>query len=232
MKKLFLILLLSLGTSAVSGNIIITEILYNPVGTDVVDGFAYEWVEIYNAGATGVDLSGWMLRDEDGNSANWGTLSGFLAPGQVGVITMSTSEAFKASWASAADAVIFTVPGWGTIANSVTAPGNEMIQIQNELGVVVDMADYLTVAPWPTDQTNQSIYLLPGFMTPEANDNGANWAFSALGVDGGINPVAGPDGYNTSTIASPGTVVVPEPSTYAFILGLAAIGTFIFRRRR
>lgn len=233
MKKLLLILLLSLATSALSANIIITEILYNPAGGDVPEPgvFAYEWVEIHNSGSETVDLTGWMLRDEDGNSSNWGTLSGSLAPGGVGVITTSTSENFKASWSTAADAVIFTVPGWGSLANNVSAPGNEVTQIQDESGTPVDIADYLTVDPWPTTGGSESIYLLQGFMTPEANDDGANWAVATLGVDGAINPVAGPDNFNTNTIASPG--VIPEPSTYAVIfLGLVGSAALIRRRRR
>src|SRR5690606_21912907 len=132
MKKTLLTLILCLGTSFLSANIIITEILYNPSGTDIPsETFSQEWVEIYNAGSETVDLTGWMMRDEDGNSSNWGALSGSLAAGEVGVITTSTSDGFKASWPSAADAVIFTVPGWGSIANTVATSGNEVIQIQD-----------------------------------------------------------------------------------------------------
>jgi hypothetical protein len=44
-------------------NIIISEVMFDPTGSD--DGA--EWVELYNAGSTGVDLTGWNITDNDGN---------------------------------------------------------------------------------------------------------------------------------------------------------------------
>jgi hypothetical protein len=223
-------------------NIIITEVMYNAAGYDDGD----EWVEIYNLGDTTIDLTGWKLRDEDTNAVNWGTLSGSLAPGQVGVITLFTENGFKAAWSTAANATIFTTTGWGSLANTVTGAGNEVIRLYDASDNLIDEVDYLTVAPWPLEAATNglSIYLLPGFFTAELNDDGANWAVSSLGVHGAINPVSVTDtertalnandnrAFGTGNVGSPGIVVVPEPTTYALLLGLGALGLLIARRRR
>lgn len=68
----------------------ISEVMYNPSGGDN----QREWVELFNAGGTAIDLSGYSL--------GWGTtdytagvlqLSGTIAPGQYFVIGGPTSDA-------------------------------------------------------------------------------------------------------------------------------------------
>lgn len=198
--------------SPLRASIIITEIMYNPAGTDVpLESFAQEWVEIYNIGDQTIDLTGWKMRDEDYNAENWGALTGSLAPGQVGVITTSTEAAFKASWSTAAHATIFTVSGWGVLANIAPFPYNEYLMLLNADEQVIDVVDYLTVAPWPTGVDGASIYLLPNRMHATANDNGANWAISAIGLHGALSPVSGPEPYDLASIGSPGIVVAGDP---------------------
>ena len=46
------------------GQIVITEFIPNPIGTDS----QREWFEIYNAGADPVDLLGWTIKDDGTNS--------------------------------------------------------------------------------------------------------------------------------------------------------------------
>src|SRR3954471_1751142 len=58
-----------------SADVIISEIMYNPQGTDVVTtvvpNINREWVELYNTGSTAVDLSGWQFGDsQDGDWAS------------------------------------------------------------------------------------------------------------------------------------------------------------------
>ena len=45
-------------------NVIINEVMFDPAGPDNNS----EWVELYNAGAFSVDLTGWALADNHGNS--------------------------------------------------------------------------------------------------------------------------------------------------------------------
>lgn len=56
--SLFLSLLL-----AASGDIRITEIMYNPDGPTLGDDDYFEWVELCNTGTTSIDLGGMMLSD-------------------------------------------------------------------------------------------------------------------------------------------------------------------------
>ncbi len=67
-------------------NVIITEIMANPIGDDQgtaglpLDG---EWVEIYNNGSTAVNVSGWMVKNAMGD--NW-TISSANSQGNVNVV--------------------------------------------------------------------------------------------------------------------------------------------------
>jgi hypothetical protein len=221
-----MVCLTSLFVTYLPATVIITEIMYNPAGEDVpffssvpYETIAQEWVEIYNAGSETVDVTGWKLRDEDSNAGNWGTLSGTLAPSQVGVITTSHAAAFKASWPSAHDAVIFTVPGWGSLANSVDDATNEVLTLLDADNVIVDVVNYQTIAPWPVrnpnwtaDKHGPSIYLLPGHMNSEYNDQGINWAWSIAGFRGAIHAVYIPGQFNIGSIGSPGIISTDAPA--------------------
>lgn len=46
------------------GDIIISEVMEDPDGVDDVDG---EYIEVYNATGSGIDLNGWTLKDESGS---------------------------------------------------------------------------------------------------------------------------------------------------------------------
>lgn len=46
--------------AAAYGNVVISEIMYDPIGTEPDT----EWVELYNPGSTSVDVGGWVLTDD------------------------------------------------------------------------------------------------------------------------------------------------------------------------
>ncbi|MEX0332487.1 MAG: lamin tail domain-containing protein [Puniceicoccaceae bacterium] len=216
---------------AVSGDILITEIMYNPriaAGGDLPN----EYVEIYNSGPVAVDLTGWKLSDEDSNAGDWGLISGVLGPGQVGVITEFSEADFKSSWSTATDAVIFTVSGWASLANGATDT-NEILEILDASSLSVDVANYSVSAPWPEPSINgNAIYLLPGNFTQAGNDDGANWAHAVGGVDGAIELLVTTGVYDDGNIGSPGYVmVVPEPSVFALVMGSLAFAGLMIRRR-
>src|SRR5262245_57758432 len=62
---------IGLAEGAAAGEVIISEIMYNPGGTDVqttAPTFNKEWVELYNTGSTTIDISGWQLGDSQDNN--------------------------------------------------------------------------------------------------------------------------------------------------------------------
>jgi hypothetical protein len=66
MKKLVFTLVFGLffvGNSFADGSVSITEIMYNPEGSDT----GREWVEIYNAGSAAIDLTDWKFFEADTN---------------------------------------------------------------------------------------------------------------------------------------------------------------------
>ncbi len=67
-------------------DIIITEILYDPIQTGVPGDKLHEWVEIKNTGATAVDLTGWKLDDVNIGGAVGSLASTVLQPGEIAIL--------------------------------------------------------------------------------------------------------------------------------------------------
>lgn len=55
-------------TTTTPSNIVLNEILPNPLGIDTAAKPDGEWIELYNKSASNVSVAGWHLTDEDGNS--------------------------------------------------------------------------------------------------------------------------------------------------------------------
>jgi methionine-rich copper-binding protein CopC len=190
--------------STAAPSVIITEIMYNPAGSGDGSSPFSEWVEIVNTGSEAADISGWVLDDED--AGTWGAFAvgTILNPGQVAVIfdtliVDGDASAFRAAWSIPAEALVLGVT-WGSLANGATDT-NEVLVLRNGSGEIVDTANYEAgTNDWPASTNGLSIYV-----TSLGVDNniGANWALSALGVNGGRNPVSL---FDTGNVGSPGTV--------------------------
>ncbi len=95
------------------GDVIITEIMYNPNSPEDVASNAplTEWVEIYNTTDQPIDLTGWYTADEDGRSGNF---EAFTLPAHgIAVIiptgyssNMLTKAQFTAAWGTPASQLI------------------------------------------------------------------------------------------------------------------------------
>jgi hypothetical protein len=72
---LLLVGVVAFGVPAVRAEVIISEIMYNPQGTDldttVTPNIYREWAELFNNGPTAVDISGWLPAPASGRSARW-----------------------------------------------------------------------------------------------------------------------------------------------------------------
>jgi hypothetical protein len=94
-------------------DIAITEWITNPVGNDATD----EWVELYNFGASPVDIQNWRIQDEDTDDDVITTASLVIPVGGY-VIIAKNKAAFEAQWlGGCASGVVIEVSGL-TLANT------------------------------------------------------------------------------------------------------------------
>jgi len=224
------VLMLSVA-GASNAQVLISEIMYNPDSAENIP-VQTEWVEIYNAGALSVDIGGWYIADEDGASSI-GIPSGvMIAPKQAVVLfpQVTSLADFQAAWGSGFAAYAQDFEPLFGMANSPSA-SNEILTLRDSGGALVDQVNYDDASPWPSDSPDgPSIYLLPAFLDPTANDNGANWARSAVGVDGAYAVTVTSIYTGPEDVGSPGAVV-PEPGSMV-ALGAGLIGMAGMLRRK
>ena len=60
LKNLFAVLMILTAVGTANAEVIITEVLYDPINTDS----GGEFVELYNNGNSSADISGWTIRTE------------------------------------------------------------------------------------------------------------------------------------------------------------------------
>lgn len=223
------ILLLAAGAAVANGQVIISEILANSNGGDVPG----EWIELYNPTSSPVDISGWMMADEDGSSPSEPFPEGFIIePGEAIVVIGSgaaegpgvariIADDFYASWGSLNAAGqpyrVYVQEGYITYANTAS-PTNEVLTLVDENFIIVDMANYENgTNSWPQTIAGLSIYLSKDFLDEFANDVGCAWRLAELGTDGVVVSTEvrkdAPDGTNVVALsgenrASPGYVEV------------------------
>jgi len=202
------------------GQVVISEIMYNPNSNegwpadpndpdDKGKPNLVEWVEIYNAGDEPVDLSGWALADEDGQTKPLrdGVV---LKPGEAAVIVPdgTTPTEFHAAWGGTY--AVYPVKGWGEegMYNLANGPSetNEVLRLINADETTVDEVNYDDEGDWPPDRPDgASIYLPLDKLDAELNDVGTNWKLSEKDVDGAKKNRAVGD-FKGVDIGSPGRV--------------------------
>ena len=221
--------------------IIISEIMYNPDSSESGPSDV-EWIEIYNNGGSSANITGYYIDDfPDGTTAVLPTAS--LAAGEAAVIIPEeqTIADFQAAWGSGYQ--IFPVGGWifgsttgkdggniGGLSNGPSAT-NEILRLYDASDVQLDLVNFDDSSPWPSDSPDgPSIYMVPlSISSPGAGNIGSNWASSSAGTHGAINNTVTGDFGGVDT-GSPGTVVVPEPTSVALLL-IGAVGFGLTRRR-
>lgn len=164
------------GTTPLDATLVINELMYNPKSVD--DEFG-EWVELYNAGDTAVDLKGWVLRDKGSNNHTIETAV-VVEPGAYVVLGRSgepeTNGGFTAHY-------VYSDFFLSNTADSVV--------IADPTGHVVDELSYATEGDWPESQAGVSIELID---VGKDNAVGGSWTHAIvpyghgdLGTPGGPN---------------------------------------------
>ncbi len=143
-----------------TAQITINEIHYDPdIKTEQV-----EFIELFNAGGSAVDLEGWSFTDGVAFTFAPGTSIG---SGGYVVVAQNPAALFTKF------GILAYGPWSGTLANE-----GEKITLRDDLGAVADTVDYQLGYPWPTvgDPPGYSIELIhPGL----DNDLGGSWRASA-----------------------------------------------------
>jgi endonuclease/exonuclease/phosphatase family metal-dependent hydrolase len=185
-------------------SIVITELMYSPNSDEDSPGVG-EWIEVVNAGASAVDLGGWLFDDED--ATNWGAIPAgtILNSNQIAVFfdsDFTTAATFRADWNVPSGALVVGI-SWGNLANS-PSPTNEILQLFNTVSEAMDVVNFDDTNPWPSAADGPSIYLKSLSLD---NNSGANWARSVLGVGGAVSPTGSV--FAASDIGSPGRFFLP-----------------------
>jgi len=173
--------------------VILNEIMYHPLQLPFTsEPVGQEFIELFNRGATSVNLNGWHF--SKGISYTFGNLA--LAPGAYLVVSPNLA-AFAAKY----PAVTNVVGNWtGTLGNN-----GETIALADANGNTVDSVRYGTEGDWaqrqrgpddrghrgwkwfcPADGQGYSMELRNPYL---GNNEGQNWAFSAApdGTPGRVN---------------------------------------------
>ncbi|MEN6425583.1 MAG: lamin tail domain-containing protein [Phycisphaerales bacterium] len=147
--------------------VVINEIHYDP-------DLQYEWVEfveLYNPGPTGVDLTGWYF--SDGVSFTFG--AGAMLPANGYVVVAQDPGQVLAKWGGLTPARVFG-PFGGKLSNE-----GETLVLRDATGAVADEVDYQLGFPWPTvgdsipDNVPGSAHSIQLIDPPLDNDLGGSW---------------------------------------------------------
>jgi hypothetical protein len=210
-RQLLLVVALAVSPALSPASIIISEIMYNPAGTDkdlaATPPYDREWVEIYNTSDATIDLSGWQFGNSSANQ--WTTpfpLGTTLGPGRPLVVTGSAAT-FDANWGAGLPRI--QVGNFPTLGNT-----SGVVAVRNQSNVVQDSVNYLASGSWPTSRGSHggSISLLPHALDANANNVGANWHPSSGGLYGARWVNGGGHGENNG---SPGFVPTESQTPFA-----------------
>ena len=171
-----LLLLTFLSASAVVAEVVINEIHYDP-GDNMLKT---EFIEIWNQGQTGVDLSGWSLA----NAVNFTFPNGAqLAAGGFIVIAEDPDAMFTEY------AVSVMGPYIGKLSND-----GEHLELHDASGVLQDEVDYQAKFPWPLSSAGKGKSM--SLINPALdNDLGGSWRAA--------DPTPGATNANYSALAPP-----------------------------
>jgi hypothetical protein len=209
---------------AASAALLISEVLYNEVGSDV----GGEWIEIFNNGTNSVDLSSFKVGDEETSGATGATEAMFQFPAGASIpaagvqiiatnaATFFTNYGFKPTYeVIEGDA---TVPNM-TVYNAWDPDGNTLnMSNTNDQALLLDGSDALVDAvSWGGAFA----------FDPPLNADGEADGQSYERINGYSDTNTASD-WRLSNPSSPGVVVVPEPGTLIMVL---FAGCFFPRRR-
>ncbi len=152
----------SSSVSPLLGELVITEVMYKPEG-----GAQYEFLELYNPGASAIDLNG--FRFPQGEPFDEFILSNTLIAAGAYMLVVKDLAAFRSRYGNGFDSIIAGEWGGGSLDN-----GGEVITLLDAQGSVVISFAYGDSDPWPvspdTDGTSLILINPSGGNTPSGGD--------------------------------------------------------------
>jgi hypothetical protein len=176
---------LTVMTGGASADVIISEIMFNPAGSDTGVGFNKEWLELYNTGDATVDLTGWRIGDsQDGQWASAFPFGTSIAPGAALVVTGDVAS-FDNYWGRGINRI--QVSSFPALAND-PSPVNETVALRDAFGLFRDEVNLSQDNGWHRIDGTQgaSLSIRPEGLSVTANNSGAAWLPSAWGVYGNV----------------------------------------------
>ena len=215
------------GTPATPG-LHFTEVMYDPGTFNGTDDLPWEWVEIYNSTATAMDLSGWVLDDNNSNATGAHTAanisSGTINPGETAILYSDalTDAQFRAAWENTSNTPLNLIPvsDWTTSRMALNNSGDKISLWNsfasydgdnvNHANAVVTLS-FLESNGFPTMSQGPSIVLADLSLDPSLGDSWSNAIEGDAFGSFKANQVAGTGGLVTlhagGDIGSPGTFV-------------------------
>lgn len=186
--------------TADDGNsVVINEINYNsPAGNDAGD-----WVEIYNWGRIDIDISGWILRDDDDSHQ-------FVIPEN----TVLKSKGFLVICRNTTNfkAVHTTVTNCAGNMDFGLASAGDIVRLFTNYGELVDSVAFKSELPWPVEPNGNGATLELRHYTHNSA-NAASWkaALENLGTPGRENSVSTGSDLITESNSEKQLLIYPNP---------------------
>jgi hypothetical protein len=205
---------------AAQADVRITEFMYKGAN----DGDR-EFLELTNISNAAVDITGWSYNDDNPNNpVQFGNFFGLLGANESIILTELTADAFRSYWGLDSSVRIFSIGGNSNLGNGDT------INIYN--ASVQSLATLVDSVTYPSGTTPGVSRNRPVDATGSATN--AQFVYSATGDGYGSTYASGAQ----SDLANPGrfpvqTAAVPEPATWAMMIGgFALIGLRARRGRK
>jgi cysteine-rich repeat protein len=152
-----------IGPDLKAGDLVITEMMFNPYGAGLVSDDNGEWVEFYNTLEKSVDLGGALIKSP-------GDTKPFVIPGKT-VVAAKSYILIGTSTDKTKNGGVTIAAAWGTQIKLTNVTDGIILESN---GVEVDGVTYDQSKGWP-NLNGVSLSLSPSSTDATANDNAAAW---------------------------------------------------------